>query len=58
MLNNIFFVIYDLEIVGEDAFRQWRKKGTESFGKEAATASVKNFFDWLDSFETESNDEM
>ena len=52
----MFNQIYDLEIVGEDVFRQWKDKGTESFGKGAAVLTVKNFFDWLDSCETESDD--
>lgn len=56
MLSRMFNVIYDLEIVGEDTFRKWKDEGTESFGKGAAVATVKNFFDWLDSYETESDD--
>lgn len=57
MLNNMFNAIYDLEIVGEDMFRKWRDKGTEQFGKGAAVLTVKSFFEWLDSCETESDDE-
>ena len=56
MLDIIFNQIYDLEIVGEEEFRRWKDKGTEGFGKGAAVATVKNFFDWLDSGETESDD--
>ena len=56
MLNHMFNQIYDLEIVGEDMFRKWRDKGTEAYGKGAAVVSVKTFFDWLDSCETESDD--
>ena len=53
----MFNAIYDLEIVGEDMFRKWRDKGTEQFGKGAAVLTVKSFFEWLDSCETESDDE-
>ena len=57
LLNNIFNQIYDLEIIKEEEFRQWRDKGVESFGKGTAVATVQNFFDWLDSGEIESEDD-
>ena len=44
LLNSIFNQIYDLEIVKEEEFRQWRDQGTERFGKGAAVATVKIFF--------------
>ena len=53
----MFNQIYDLDIVGEEVFRRWRDKGTEAFGKGAAVATVKNFFDWLDGGETESDND-
>ena len=57
LLNGIFNQIYDFEIVGEEVFRRWKDKGTEKFGKGAAVTTVKNFFDWLDSGETESDND-
>ena len=57
LLNSIFNQIYDCEIAGEEQFRRWKDKGTESYGKGAAVATVKNFFDWLDSCETESDND-
>lgn len=48
LLNAIFNQLYDLEVVGEDAFLQWRDRGTESYGKGNAVISVKTFFDWLE----------
>ena len=57
LLYSMFNLIYDLEIVGEVEFRRWRDKGTENYGKGAAVATVKNFFDWLDSGETESDND-
>ena len=53
----MFNQIYDLDIVGEEVFRRWRDKGTEAFGKGAAVITVKNFFDWLDGGETESDND-
>ena len=53
----MFNRIYDLEIVGEEVFCRWRDKGTEAFGKGAAVATVKNFFEWLDGGETESDND-
>lgn len=57
LLNGMFNQIYDLEIVGEEEFRRWRDKGTENYGKGAAVTTVKSFFDWLDSGETESDND-
>ena len=53
----MFNRIYDLDVVGEEEFRRWKDKGTEGFGKGVALASVKNFFDWLDGAETESDND-
>ena len=55
LLNWIFNQICDLKIIGEEEFRWWRDKGVETFGKGAAVATVKIFFDWLDSGKTESD---
>ena len=58
LLNSIFNQIYDLKIVKEEEFQQWRDQGTENFGKGATVATVMIFFfDWLDRCETESEDD-
>ena len=53
ILNQMFNVIYDLEIVREVVFLKWRDFGSEAFSKGRAILSVKSFFDWLDCGELE-----
>ena len=43
-----------MDVVYEQSLYSWKDKGTERFGKENAVISVKKFFDWLESPETES----
>jgi len=57
LLNNMFNVVYDVDVVSEQVFCGWRDKGTETFGKRNSEISVKTFFDWLDCAETESDGE-
>jgi len=57
LLNNMFNVVYDVDVVSEQVFCGWRDKGTETFGKGNSVISVKTFFDWLDCAETESDGE-
>ena len=53
----MFNLVYDVDVVSEQSFYCWRDKGTERFGKGNAVISVKTFFDWLESAETESDGE-
>ena len=53
----MFNLVYDVEVVEENVFFWWRDHGTERFGKGNAIQSVKSFFDWLESAETESDGE-
>ena len=46
-----------MDVVSEQSFYSWRDKGTERLGKGNAVISVKTFFDWLESAETESDGE-
>ena len=53
----MFNLLYDVDMVSEQSFFTWRDKGTELYGKRNAILSVKVLFDWLESAETESNEE-
>ena len=53
----MFNLVYDVDVVSEQSFYSWRDKGTERLGKGNAVISVKTFFDWLESDETESDGE-
>ena len=57
LLNQIFNLVYDLDVVSEHCFYSWRDEGTERFGRGNAIISVKTFFDWLENAETESEGE-
>ena len=52
----MFNTLYDLEVVGEKTFKEWRDYGVENFGKGNAVSSVQAFFEWLESAETESDE--
>ena len=47
MLNEMFSIVYNTEVLNEDDFFEWEKNGTELFGRRNAVMSVKNFFEWL-----------
>ena len=47
LLDEMFNILYNLEIMEEEDFYTWRDKGTEKFGKGNALMVVKPFFDWL-----------
>jgi len=49
MLRQIFDVLYDEEVISEDAFYAWRvsQDPAEQTGKGVAFNSVKQFFEWL-----------
>ena len=57
LLNQLFNLMYDVEVVAEDVFVSWRDHGREGLGKGFAVQSVKTFFEWLESAETESDEE-
>jgi translation initiation factor 4G len=48
---SLFEVLYDEEVVSEDAFRQWyyNEDSTEHPGKGIARASAARFYKWLES---------
>ena len=49
LLHGLFNVIYDLDLVDEKEFFIWRDDDKVMYGKAAAVASVKPFFNWLKS---------
>ena len=49
--------MFDVDVVSEQSFYRWRDNGTKRFGKEIAVLSVKTFFDWLESAETDPDEE-
>lgn len=53
----MFNLLFDFEVVGEEAFIEWRDNGTEQYGKENAVVSVWSFFEWLESAETDLDEE-
>jgi len=50
MLRGLFDVLYDEEIISEEAFRRWQGSSdpAEQAGKGVAVRSVQQFFTWLD----------
>ena len=59
MLRNIFDILYDEDIVSEDAFHQWEDSNdpNETVGKGVAVQSVQQFFRWLRETEEEADEE-
>jgi hypothetical protein len=55
LLYNIFNTLYDLEIVDEPTFIEWRDRGKEGSGKGVAVHSVTDFFQWLENANQESD---
>lgn len=53
----IFQSLYDVEAVCESAFKLWRDTQLQQTGSGVALQSVKEFFDWLDNAEMESDPE-
>ena len=47
LLDEMFNIVYNTEVVGEDDFLEWYQSGTELYGRGTAVMSVKSFFDWL-----------
>jgi hypothetical protein len=46
----IFDILYDEEIISEEAFRLWQNTDREE-GHAIAVLSMKSFFEWLDEAE-------
>lgn len=58
LLSRIFHILYeDLEIIDEATFIEWRDNGTEAQGKGMAVYSLKDFFQWLENANQESDTE-
>ena len=53
----MFNLVFDVDVVSEQSFYRWRDNGTKRFGKEIAVLSVQMFFDWLESAETDPDEE-
>lgn len=55
VLRSLFDVLYDEDIISEDAFHQWETSNDpkEARGKGVALASVSQFFTWLHEAEEE-----
>ena len=46
VLRHMFDILYDEDIISEDAFLQWEKSNEEP-GKDAAIKQLVQFFKWL-----------
>eukprot|EP00163_Fabomonas_tropica_P029738 TRINITY_DN648_c2_g1_i4.p1 TRINITY_DN648_c2_g1~~TRINITY_DN648_c2_g1_i4.p1 ORF type:complete len:1354 (-),score=400.81 TRINITY_DN648_c2_g1_i4:226-4287(-) len=58
LMERIFHHMYDLDVVFEEAFTQWKEDETVSQpGKVKALFQVNRFLQWLDEAEEESDDE-
>lgn len=49
MLNKFFHLVYDIELISEDAFHEWKNSNdpNEQNGKGVATTATRAFFQWL-----------
>jgi len=59
LLHSIFDVLYEVDIISEDAFLEWEtnEDPEEQEGKGVALKSCTQFFEWLKTAETEDDDE-
>ena len=48
MLNKFFHLVYDIELISEDAFHEWKNSNdpNEQNGKGVATTATRAFFQW------------
>ena len=58
LLYDLFYAVYDLELVDESTFYEWKEKGKEPFGKGNAVHSLRPFFDWLGRADPESDPDI
>ena len=57
VLDNLFTVLYENDVVGEEVFLKWEERGREDLvGQGVATMSVKSFMTWLKSADAENED--
>jgi len=59
LLHSIFDVLYDCDVISEDAFLEWEESTEpgEQEGKGVALKSCTQFFQWLKTAELEDDDE-
>jgi translation initiation factor 4G len=57
LLRDLFDVLYEGDIITEDAFFNWETSKESPLGKGHALSSVKDFLSWLKKADEESNDE-
>ena len=54
VLDKLFTVLYENDIVGDEAFLNWEERGRENLeGRGIALMSVQSFMTWLKSADTE-----
>ena len=53
LLNEMFNLVYNTKVLSEDDFFEWEKKGSELYGRGNALNSVRSFFEWLKSSDSE-----
>ena len=56
LLTFIFNNLYDVEVVKESTFHEWREQDIELPGRGVALQSVKPFFEWLEQADLESDE--
>ena len=49
-------ICYDVEVVKESTFHEWREQDIELPGRGVALQSVKPFFEWLEQADLESDE--
>lgn len=55
MLSTVFWSLYDVEVVSEKACYEWKSSSEETVGRGMALHTTKQFFDWLDNADQESD---
>jgi hypothetical protein len=59
LLHNVFDVVYDCDLISEDAFLEWEENNDpeEQDGKGVALKSCTQFFHWLKTAEPEDDED-
>ncbi|GFH22329.1 W2 domain-containing protein [Haematococcus lacustris] len=55
LFSDIVRVLYDADIVGEDAIFHWYKKGSHPKGRNVFTKDIEPFIKWLEEAEEEAD---
>lgn len=55
--QKIIVLLYKLEVLGEDVIQHWYKEGHSTKGKSVFLGQMKNFVEWLEDAEEESEEE-